>query len=203
VEAFFSTPLPFDRSALRTIASAALQQFGEYGLRPSQIWQRAGDQMFDYELSFSLFNNQAKIRYGAERMFVNVQNARSNRDARLLVECVCRAAKCLDGRMFAKVSVQATSHAAFENEANCDAFFAPFVDKANSILGGGRIVVVQEQGWSNSVRLMGEKSLSVQNGAFLVWSTESAGDLDVEVLQGVADKFGRAVEKLGLQVHFE
>lgn len=45
VEAFFSAPVPFDRSRLAATAAVALRQFSEYGLRPGQISQRLGDQL--------------------------------------------------------------------------------------------------------------------------------------------------------------
>ena len=202
MEAFFSTPAAFDRTALQTMAATALQQFSEYGLRPSQINQRLGDQLFDYEVSFSLFNNQAHFRVGSERLFVNVQNARGQRDAQLLAECIVRATKCVDSSTIGKLNFQAASHAVFENEADYAPFFSPFVDATNAVIGGGRIILAQEKDWPAPVRLLAENSLNFKDGVFLLCSTEHSGVVSLEALHAVADRFGKTAQKLGLKIRF-
>src|SRR5437016_4313386 len=88
MELAFQTPVAFDRDSLKGIAHAALGAFGQFGLRPNQVWQRMGDALFDYELSFSLFNGQASFRLGPERAWVNVQNARGRRDVEVVLQCL-------------------------------------------------------------------------------------------------------------------
>lgn len=203
VEAFFSTPAPFDRLALKSLAATALQQFGEYGLRPSQIYQRLGDELFDYEVSFSVFNNQAQIRIGSERLLVNVQNARNQTDVQLLRECIIRATRCVDLSAVGKLNIQAASHAVFENESDSVAFFGPFIDADLAVIGGGRIIQAQEADWPKPIRLLIENSVTLKDGVFLMWSTEYGGSLDHDSLKIVADRFGETAQKLGLEVHFE
>ena len=203
MEASFSTPVVFDRANLKAMASTALQQFGEYGLRPNQIWQRLGDQLFDYELSFALFSNQAQIRLGSERLFVNVQNARGRSDAQLLLDCIARAIKWVEAGPIGRFSFQVSSHAVFEAAADHEAFFSPFVDATNGVVGGGRIILAQEKDWPVPVRLMAENSLTSQDGVFLIWSTEFSGGMSLETLQVLADRISKTAEKLGLHIGFE
>ena len=47
-----------------------LEAFASYGLKPIQISIRSGDQTFNYELSFSLFNGNGTFRISAEKLEV-------------------------------------------------------------------------------------------------------------------------------------
>lgn len=203
LEAFSAAPIPFDAAALRAAAESALAQFSEYGLRPTQIVQRLGDQLFDYELSFSLFNNQAHVRFGSERIVVNVQNARGQRDVQLIKDSLFRAVQCMKNAEIKRFSLQSTAHAAFDSEISWKTFFDPFADQSQGILGGGRISAVQEPSWQSSVRFTFEKSLLSKDGVFLAWSTEQPEGVSLESLQETANRFGVAAQKHGLEIWFE
>ena len=83
------------------------------------------------------------------------------------------------------------------------AFFSPFVDATNAVIGGGRIILAQEKDWPAPVRLMAESSLKMKNGVFLIWSTEISGAMSLETLQAMADRFIKSAQKLGLEIRFE
>src|SRR2546426_6377443 len=102
MEAFFHAAVAFDKANLNSVANNALKKFGKYGLRSAQVWHRTGDQLFDYELSFGLFNNQAQVRLGAERLFVNLQRARGKKDFEIIAECLVSALQCVGADAFAK-----------------------------------------------------------------------------------------------------
>jgi hypothetical protein len=203
MEAFFQSPVAFDEANLNSVANNALEKFGKYNLRAPQIWQKVGDQLFDYELSFGLFNNQAQVRLGAERLFVNLQSARGKKDVEIVAECLVSASQCVTAGAFAKSTVQAVAHAAFDSEISGELFFASFVDKDKAIIGGGNIVVVQESSWPSPVRLACEKSLLVKNAVFLTWFMERTGTVDLEALKEIADKFGVSVQRIGLEFGIE
>jgi hypothetical protein len=191
--------VPFDKADLSSVANNALERFGKYNLRAPQVWQRIGDQLFDYELSFGLFNNQAQVRFGAERLFVNLQSARGKKDADIITECLVSASQCINADMIVRSTVQAAAHASFVSGPEGETFFATLIDKANDIVGGGRIVAVQESTWPSPVRLTCEKSLLLQNAAFLTWSIEHSGTVNLEALKEIADRFGASARRIGLE----
>jgi len=203
LEAFLRSPIPWDGSNLRSIAKLALEKFGKYNLRANQVRQRVGDLLFDYDLSFFLFNFQAQVRFQSDRLFVNVQNARGKQDAEILVDTLIRAAECLGPDAIERFSFQAMSHAAFDAEVGGQGFFAAFVDPANHITEGGRILAVQHDGWPAPVRVIVEKSLVVKDGAFLTWFTEQTGPIALEAFKQIADKFVISARSLGLEFGFE
>ena len=203
LELTFQTPVPFEKDSLKNIANAALGAFGQFSLRPNQIFQRIGDALFDYELSFSLFNGQASFRIGAERAFVNVQNARGRRDAEVVLQCLVSAAECFQANPVSRIALHGNCHALFEPEAACEAFFKTFADAAQDIVDGGRIAFVQENGWIAPVRITVERSIAFKNAVFITWSTERPGKANLEGLRGIADDFGKASAKLGLKVEIE
>ena len=203
MEGMFASPVPFDGNRLRSVAATSLERFGEFGLRSNLIWQRLGDQLYDYELSFGLFNNQAQFRLGAERFLVNIQNARGKRDAELLVDLLARANKCVDATLISKTVFQFASHASFENDDEANSFFRQFEDVASDIVGGGRITVIRFKESPGPVRLAVERSITLKQGVFAVWSSERDGGATLEVLQQLADTYSKAAQKIGLEFILE
>ena len=91
MEVHWTGPFAFAPVALRAVADSALVLFSEYGLTPPQVFQRTGDQLFDFALSFSLFRSQGTFRLGCETMALSVQNARGRQDVEVIRECFSRA----------------------------------------------------------------------------------------------------------------
>ena len=196
LEAFFQKPVAYDRDRFKSIAETALEKYGEFGLRCGQVWQRQGDQLFDYELSFSLFNGLGQFRLSAERFSVNLQNARGERDVQVILECLVRAAQCVGSNDSCKLNIQANSHAIFESESQCNASTINYALRRVSKIS-------KEEGWVSPVRLTAERSLGFKEGVFLVFSTERTGIAHLETFQQIADTFGKALQKLDLELKLE
>ncbi len=203
MELTFQAPVAFDKDSLKSIATSALGAFSQFSLRPNQIWQRIGDALFDYELSFTMFNGQASFRLGPERALVNVQNARGRRDAEVLLHCLVSAAECFQTNPVQRAFLQAQCHGLFDPEVGSETFFASFTDPAQNVVDGGRIAVVQEKEWITPVRISVERSIQFKNAAFITWSADRPGKTDLEELRDVANTFDKASQKIGLKVEIE
>ena len=202
LEVVFSTPISFSPAKLSAVASALIEQFTGYGLKPSAISQNIGDQLFNYELAFSLFNNQGQFRLTGERLFANIQNARTDTDVKTLIDALVRVQKCLPPDTACRTNFQAVAHAAFANENDYSKFFAPFIDSSADIVDGGRLVFIKEASWPSKVRLSIERSIMFQNSVFITWWAEEAGMVDLEKIKEIADKFGKSLQKVGLEINF-
>jgi hypothetical protein len=202
LDVIFNAPVPYDSTGLVTIAKAVLEKFATHGLRPNNLSQNSGDQLFNYDLSFSLFNNQAQFKLSAERLLVTIQNARTEADVKTLTDALVRVQQCFSNDMACRTNFQAVAHAAFPNEAEYNVFFAPFADATNDIVDGGRIVFVKEKDWPLKVRLAFERSIVFKNSVFITWWTEQAGMIDIENFKEIADKFGKSLQKTGLEINF-
>jgi hypothetical protein len=203
MELTFQAPVAFDKDSLKNIATSALGAFSQFSLRPNQIWQRIGDALFDYELSFTMFNGQASFRIGPERALVNVQNARGRRDAEVMLQCLVSAAECFQTNPIQRTFLQAQCHGLFEPEADSEAFFASFTEPAQNVIDGGRIAFVQEKEWIAPVRISVERSIAFKNAAFIIWSADRTGKTNLEGLREIADTFDKASQKIGLKVEIE
>jgi hypothetical protein len=74
-ESFFTKAILFKDARCDEISQKCLEAFASYGLRSSQIAVRGGDQTFNYDLSFSLFNGNGIFKISAEKLEVSLQNA--------------------------------------------------------------------------------------------------------------------------------
>ena len=198
----FAAPLAYDSGRLSTIAKSALDRFAVHGLRPSSLFQNPGDQLFNYELSFALFNNQAHFRLTGERLFVSVQNARTEVDVKTLIDVLISSQKCFPNDTPCQANFQAVAHGMFSQEDDFKAFFAPFTDLTNDIIEGGRILSVKEKDWPWKVRLSVERSTVFKNSVFITWWAEQSGMVDLENIKEIADKYGKSLQKTGLEINF-
>jgi hypothetical protein len=202
LEAAFAAPIPFDSASLKGVASKALEKFSKYELQHNQVIQRIGDQLFDYHLFFSLFNNQANVRLTSDRLIVRVQGAKNNADTQILGETLLLSVQCIDSPI-KQFTIHALAHATFVPESEGVKYFEAFTDNANHIVEGGRIAVVKQPDWETTVRISVEKSLFAEGGVFLVWKTEHSGTVSLESLKIIADKFDRAAKSVGLEYRIE
>ena len=203
MELTFQAPVAFDKDSLKNIATSALSAFSQFSLRPNQIWQRIGDALFDYELSFALFNGQASFRVGPERASATVQNARGRSDAEVLLQCLVSAAECFQTNPIQRTFLQAQCHGLFVPDEGSETFFASFADPAQNVTDGGRIAFVQEKEWAGPVRVSVERSIAFKNAAFITWSAERLGKTNLDGLREIADTFDRSSQKIGLKVEIE
>ncbi len=59
IDGFFKKPVLFKDAHCDETAQKSLDSFSSYGLKSSQISLRAGDEAYNYDVSFSLFNGNA------------------------------------------------------------------------------------------------------------------------------------------------
>ena len=90
IESAYKRPLLFQDSRWSDIAKSALDTFASKGLRPPQILLKKGDEAFNYELSFSLFNGNGTFRILPERLEIAFQNAVSAADQEVIEDCVVK-----------------------------------------------------------------------------------------------------------------
>jgi len=202
LEAAFPAAVPFDSAKLKSVALKALEKFRKYDLRPNEVLQRPGDQLFDYGLFFNLFNNQANFRLTSDRLVIRIQGAKNKQDAEILADTLISSGQCLESEVDG-FNIQSMAHAVFDVESDGVKYLETFVDETNQIIDGGRTVVVKQPGWETPVRVSVEKSLAVKNGIFLAWSTDQKGPVSLENIKIIADKFAKAVNSLGLTYRIE
>src|SRR5262249_1466135 len=137
LDVFLREPSPWDPAKTGLLAKAVLAKFADYRLQANQVRQRIGDALFDYDLSFQLFNNQAQVRFAADRLYVNLQNAKGQKDAEIVIDTLLRASGCLGPDSIDRFTLHVASHATFDDRSAGKALLASFSDSANHITGGG------------------------------------------------------------------
>lgn len=202
LDAPFRTCVPFDSANLKGVALKALERLGKFELRPNHFSHRVGDQLFDYTLSFTLFNGQASVRLTSDRLFARIQGAKNQKDLDIVVETLLVSADCIESTID-QFTLASTAHAAFDIEAEGEGYLRSFVDQTNHIIGGGRVVFVQHPDWELPVRVAVEKSAFMDKAVFLTWNTEYKGSVSLENLKIIADRFGKSASSIGLSYRIE
>ncbi len=198
-ESFFTKAVLFKDARCDEVSQKCLEAFASYGLRPPQIAVRSGDQIFNYELSFSLFNGNGTFRISAEKLDVSFQNAVNDKDLEILEDCVAKIYEHVPLPEINNTSISANAHACFDSIETMQQYLLKYADPTKQIVSGGTIAYILVQNWTEEIRLMLDRSLVYPAGLFLMWTTIYRGNkISRDVLKSVKDVFQQSVLKLDL-----
>lgn len=198
-ESTFKSAVLFKDTHCDVAAERCLEAFAGYGLRPTQIALRSGDQAFNYDLSFSLFNGNGTFRLSSEKLHVALQNATSEKDLEIVKDCVAKAYEHLPLSEIGSTQILANAHATFATDEAWQQYLRRFANPDRQIVSGGILAYVRCQNWAEEIRLSADHSLVFPSGLFLDWSTTyRAGKPTREVIGNVATVFEDAVSKFDL-----
>lgn len=175
VESIYKRPALFQESRWAEVAPNALDAFASNGLRPGQIALKKGDELYNYEISFALFNGNGTFRLSSERLEITFQNAISAADQELIIDCV---AKCHDRIPLPEIALTRISvylHAALESIEAKNKFLAKFANPEKNVISGGLIAYVLSDKWKTEFRVTLDRSLVYPAAIFISWETQFLG----------------------------
>jgi hypothetical protein len=198
-ESFFKKAVLFKESHLDEIAQKSLEAFAGYGLIPKQISVRSGDQTFNYELSFSLFNGNGTFRIFAEKLEMVFQNGASDQDLEIVQDCIAKIYEHVPLPEINNTLISANAHATFPSVDELTTFLQRYSNPTKQVISGGVIAYVICTNWKEEIRFTIDKSLVFLTGLFLAWSTTySSGKPTRDVLVGAREAFAESVTKFDL-----
>ncbi len=198
-ESFFKKAIIFKDAHCDDLAQKCLEAFASYGLKPAQINVRSGDQAFNYDLAFSLFNGNGTFRISAEKLDVVLQNATNGKDLEIVQDCIAKIYEHVPLSEVANTLISADAHAVFSSVEEFQKFLSGYANPSKQIMSGGVIAYVQCPNWKEEIRFAIDKSLAFPTGLFLTWSTVyRGGKPSRDVLKNVKDALEAAVTKFDL-----
>jgi len=174
-ESSYRQPVLFEESRWGEIAKAALNTFASNGLRADQITVRRGDEAFNYEISFSLFNRNGTFRIWPERLEVAFQNAVSAADEEVIVDTVVKFYERLPLPEIRSTKLLVYVHANLESIEARSKFLAAFGRAERQIVSGGVIAYVISEKWKEEFRVTIDRSFVHAAGIFLSWESQIIG----------------------------
>jgi hypothetical protein len=198
-ESTFKNPVLFTEADCASVARKCLEAFSGYGLTPSQISVRTGDQTFNYDVSFSIFNGNGTFRFSAEKLEFSLQNATSPKDLEIVDDCVAKIYEHIPLPEIDRTSISAHCHAVFPSAEALRKFQVENADISRQIIWKGTIAYIRVENWAEEIRLMVDRSLVYTDGLFLLWTTSYRGKkISRDVLKDVRVVFVKSAEKLDL-----
>jgi hypothetical protein len=195
---WFAEVVPFPEAGVSATAKKIQLRFAGYGLRPQEIVQRDGDRLFDYELSFSIFNRNGSIRLTSEGCYASFQNARDDKDASIISDCFLGITEVLSDKRIREHRLEAFVHAALPSIAERDKFLASLGPNDRMLPIGGCVLYVPPAGAFGEVRFLVDRSLLFPDAVFLHWASQSSQPLSHELFAEATAGFGRLSSELGL-----
>ena len=198
-ESSFIRAMLFKDAHCDEVAQKCLEAFASYGLKPAQVNVRSGDQTYNYDLSFSLFNGSGTFRISAEKLDVVLQNATSDKDLEIVHDCIAKIYEHVPLPEIANTLISADAHATFSSAEELQQYLLKYASPTKQIVSGGVIAYVRCQNWKEEIRFAIDKSLAFPSGLFLAWSTTyRGGKPSRDVLKNVKEAFEESVAKFDL-----
>lgn len=199
LESFFKKAALFKDAHCDEMAQKCQEAFASYGLRPTQIFVKSGDQAFNYDVSFSLFNGNGTFKISAEKVDVHLQNATSDKDLEIVEDCIAKVYEHLPLPEINSTLITANAQTTMSSVEELQKYLQKFANPAKRIVSGGAIVNVLCEKWPQEMRVTVERSIVFPAGLFLTWSTTHPGNkLSRDVLKKMREALEESVTKLDL-----
>lgn len=202
----FPTPLGFNHARLEDFGAKLCDPAQGLGLRFDHIRLRRTDELFNYELSAHFFGDNGTLTRTADRVKLNIRNARNGADWKLILQMLTRFYTFMN---FAPTTVTVLSthvHARFPSTEERDEYLAHFA-RGLEVMRPAGLGWVRIVDWEKDIRVLIEQSNMVPNGVFTAWDTQFPNTQEWEtflqslptMMENSANIFGLAFEPL-LQV---
>ncbi len=199
-ESFFKVPVVWRELRPEEVAKKCLDAYSGYGLKSNQIAQRIGDALYNYDLSFPLFNGVGTFKISSEKLEMQFQNLISDKDSEIVADCVVRMCETVTLPEVAFTTISASAHSLAESVDVLHSYLAKYSDPQKQIVLGGAIAYLRCQSWPEEIRLLVDRSLMFNEGLFLNWITNAnKGKLDHKDLKSLTEVFTEAAGKLGIK----
>lgn len=197
MESHFAVPIPFRQANTSKVAFRFLEKFSGYGLRSSAITQNIRGALFDYDISIHLFNGSANLTLTAEKFSASFQNARTNEDLHIVLDCIVKSHESLFDRKIVTTELQGHLHALLPQEIDRQTFLAKNIPHVSGISAAGVIVYGKCDPWQREIRLQVDRSNTFPNGLYINWQTAYEGLINRASLENVSTACGNMLEKIG------
>ncbi len=199
IDGFFKKPVLFKDAHCDETAQKSLDNFYGYGLRPPQIAVRKGDEAYNYDLFFSLFNGNGTFKILSDRIELAFQGIASAKDLEIVADCVSKFYQQVLVPEVGATNIEANAQTVAASVEERDQFLSRFADASKRITRAGAVVYVRCDKWPEEIRMLVDRSLVfLSDGLFLMWSTTFAGDkLTMELMANLENACEEAANKLG------
>jgi hypothetical protein len=199
----FAAPLGYQHARIEDFGMKLCDPAQGIGLRFDQIRLRRTDELFNYELSAHFFGDNGTLTRTADRVKLQVRNARTPADWKVIINMLTRFYGLLNIAPTTLTILSTHVHAKFPSAEERDGYLGHFAQGLElsrpAALGYVRIVE-----WEKDIRVMVEQSNVVQNGIFTAWDTQFPNLQDWEtflptiptMMENSANVFGLSFEPL-------
>lgn len=196
---WFAEAMPFREAGLENVAKRLLLRFSGYGLRPLELFQRDGDRLFDYELTFALFNRSGSFRLSAEGLYVAFQNAQNDRDAGIISDCLMGFLESLSDRRLRESRLEGFVHASLASAEERERFLRDLGPTERKLPVQGCVLYFPAAETFGEVRFLVDRSLLFPDAVFLNWAAPFTQSLSQDLLNKASADFKRVSGDIGLE----
>jgi hypothetical protein len=181
----FSPPLTRHEARLDAFATWLCNKDAGLGLRSDQLQLKSWDELFGYELCAQFYGENGLISRNADRIKLDIKNARTASDWELVRQLIVRFYTHLQFPATSVTTFSAYVHSRSLAGPELDAYFQQFpqpkIATRPALFSYVRIV-----DWESDVRVLVEKSNAFpgHGGVFLGWETQFSNNQDWETFIG-------------------
>jgi len=179
----FPAPLGYVQARLEEFGAKICDAEKGLGLRPEQIRVKRWDDLYGYEFTAQFFGDNALLTRTADRIKLNVRNARTATDWNVIHQTLLRFYTAMDFPRITISTVSAHLHAKFPSPGERDAYLGQFSHNM-LIARAAALGYVRIADWEKEVRVLVEQSNVVPDAVFIAWDTQFVNAQDWDSFLG-------------------
>jgi hypothetical protein len=194
LESIFPKAVLYSKMNIEQISERLMERFSMQGLLPESLLLNKPNELFDYDLKFSLFRGSAEFSLNSRRLKMNFVDAIKAADISTIVETAAACHQCILPLEGTNHFVMGYAHFAFESAEDFKTFFSTKGTKwENEFISAGIIAHIAEPGWSEPIHTSVDHSILIEGGGYIVWNTHfSAALVTTDILSKVVQVFEQA-----------
>lgn len=201
-EHVFARPVPFERADFLSLSEAMLKSFS-LALLPKDILLDQGDRLFNYRLTFGLFDGSADATLTSAGLATAFRNGRNRKALDLVGNCLVAIDAVIQRHQIDFRRLTFAAHAQFSSAEEFNAQMAEIADISRGYSAGGVILRSSKNPFTGELRFSTDKSLVYENALFVGCEFLVKDVFSGDLLKKMAERFAEVATDADLKVDLD
>lgn len=197
-EHVFAKAVPFEEFGFNGFCEAMLKAFGP-ALKAADISLDQGDRLYNYRLTFRMFNGSAEVILTSAGATAVFRNGRNKVALQTVATCVVALEMLLDRFTVQVRQAVLGVHATFEKEEEYASHMATVIPAKKGYSAAGVTLHCSANIFDGQLRLATDKSLAYDHGIFTTYQVMTAEKFSQELLGKLETRFEEIAQDVQLK----
>ena len=201
-EHVFARVVPFEQAEFVSFSETMLKSFSS-ALLPKDIALDQGDRLFNYRLTFGMFNGSVDVGLTSAGLTTAFRNGRNKKALELIGNSLIAIDTLVQRYQIQFRRLTFAAHAQFQKAEEFEAHMGRLADKTRGYSAGGVILHSSKNPFKGELRFSTDKSLVYENALFVSCEFFVSEVFSKDALSKIAKRFAEVAKDAELDVNVD